>query len=97
MRKNILGFFIVLLFQTGCANIKLVSSENNQHKFCTNPRNQVAQNSDFDAAAADKCGGKYRNISSGYEFFSDPSNPKIGGVLEVQADRRLCRTYECKK
>lgn len=86
-----------LLFQIGCANIKLVSSENNQYKFCTNAENKIAEIKDFDEAAAQKCGGNYRNISSGLEFFTDPKTPKLGGFFEVQRERRMCIVYECSK
>lgn len=84
-----------LFFQMGCANIKLVSSENNKYKFCTNPGNKIAKTSNFDEAAAQQCGGRYRNLSSGLEFFTDPKSQKIGGFLEVQSERRMCRVYEC--
>lgn len=82
---------------SGCANIKLVSSNNNQHKFCTNPNNQVAKESDFDEAAAKKCDGQYRFLNGGLEFFTDPNTPKLFGVLEVQKERQMCRIYECTK
>ena len=87
----------VLFFQIGCINIKLVSSEKIKYKFCTNPGNQIADTSDFDEAASKQCGGAFRNISGGLEFFTDPNTPKIGGVLEVQTRRRMCRVYECTK
>lgn len=86
---------ILAFLQIGCANIKLVSSENNQYKFCTNPGNKIAQESDFDAAASQKCGGHYRSLSQGLEFFTDPKAKKIAGFLEVQTERRMCHIYEC--
>ncbi|MGZ3744809.1 MAG: hypothetical protein ACXWRE_08030 [Pseudobdellovibrionaceae bacterium] len=89
---------LVLLFlQLGCANIKLVSSENHQLKFCTNPGNKIAKTSDFDEAAGKQCGGNYRNVSEGLEFFTDPKSKKLGGVLEIQTERHMCRVYECTK
>lgn len=89
------GVVVLIFMQAGCANIKLVSSDRNQHKFCTNPNNQIAKESDFDKAASEKCGGKYRSLGGGLEFFTDPNTPKLFGVLEVQKERRMCRTYEC--
>lgn len=41
--------------------------------------------------------GKALNISRGLEFFTDPNSKKIGGVLEVQTQRRMCAVYECTK
>lgn len=87
---------ILIGLQIGCANIQLVSSANNHFKFCTNPGNQMAKVSDFNAAASKQCGGSYRNVSSGLEFYTDPKAPKIGGVLEVQTQRRMCSTYVCE-
>ena len=86
-----------LLISSGCANIKLVSSENNKIKLCTNSGNQIASESYFDKEAARQCGGGYRRISNGKEFFSDPKNPKIAGFIEVQTERRMCYVYECDK
>ncbi len=48
---------LVFIFQFGCANIKLISSDNNQHKFCTNPGNKIAKDRDFENAASTKCNG----------------------------------------
>ncbi len=81
----------------GCANVKLVSSDANKYKFCTNAGNQVAKASDFDEAAGKKCGNKYKKLHSGLEFFTDPNSAKIGGALEVQTQRRMCYVYECTK
>lgn len=94
MKYLVIGLF---LMPAGCANIKLVSSDRNQHKFCTNAGNKIAKDSDFDDAASKKCGGSYRVVSSGLEFFTDPKADKIGGILEVQKERRMCRVYECEK
>lgn len=93
---RVLSIFVSLGFLLGCANIKLVSSQNNTHKFCTNPGNKIAKDSDFEEAASKKCNGSYRKVSSDLEFFSDPKNPKIG-VLEIQTERRMCHVYECVK
>ncbi|MGZ3769570.1 MAG: hypothetical protein ACXVCP_12525 [Bdellovibrio sp.] len=96
MKIKIIFFLSLFSFlQLSCANIKLVSSENNKYKFCTNPGNRIAKAEDFDAAAEKKCGGKYHLVSEGLEFFTDPKSEKIGGFLEVQKDRRMCRVYEC--
>mgnify|MGYP000877232346 CR=1 FL=1 len=46
--KSILRLIILSLATSACANIKLVSNENKQIKFCTNPNNQIAKESDFD-------------------------------------------------
>lgn len=86
-----------LFISAGCANIKLVSSENNKIKLCTNPGNKIAKDSDFDNEAAKQCGGGYHRVSNGLEFFSDPKNPRIAGFLEVQSERRMCYVYECSK
>ena len=94
--RTALGLML-LLTSISCANIKLVSSENNHHKFCTNPNNQMAKDTDFDDQASKKCGGKYHYLSGGLEFFTDPDSKKIGGVLEVQSQRRMCRVYECSR
>lgn len=91
---NVLSVFII---SAGCANIKLVSSEGNKIKLCTNSGNQIASESDFDKEADRQCGGGYRRISNGKEFFSDPKNPKIAGFIEVQTERRMCYIYECNK
>lgn len=94
---TIIMIFCFSLFQISCANIKLISSDNNKHKFCTNPGNQIAKESDFDNEASKQCSGKYRKLSSGLEFFTDPKSEKIAGVLEVQTQRRMCYNYECEK
>lgn len=87
----------IFLISVSCANIKLASSENNQFKFCTNPNNQIAKQSDFDEAAEKQCGGRYRFIKGGMEFFTDPNTPKLAGIFEVQKERHMCRVYECVK
>lgn len=92
--NRVLSLFLAI-FLSGCANIKLVSSDNNKYKFCTNPGNQIAKSSDFDEAASKKCNGKYRKISSGLEFFTDPNSERIAGILEVQSQRHMCSVYEC--
>lgn len=88
----LLSSFLLL----GCANVKLVSSDLNSHKFCTNPGNKIAKDSDFDSAASKQCNGKYRFIGGGLEFFTDPKSEKIADVLEIQTQRRLCRNYKCQ-
>lgn len=93
----ILLILCLSLLQISCANIKLISTDNNKYKFCTNPGNQIAKASDFDNEASKQCSGKYRKLSSGLEFFTDPKSEKIGGVLEVQTQRRMCYNYECEK
>ena len=95
--RSIVASLFFLFFQIGCANVKLISQDRNKYKFCTNAGNKIAKDSDFDDAAAQQCGGKYRNISRGLEFFTDPKTPKLGGVLEVQNERHMCSVYECTK
>lgn len=94
-KKTLLKVSILTLILSACANIKLVSNENKQLKFCTNPNNQIAKESDFDQAASKQCGAKYKFINGGLEFFTDPNTPKIAGILEVQKERRMCRIYQC--
>lgn len=93
--KSILRLIALSLAASACSNIKLVSNENKQLKFCTNPNNQIAKESDFDQAASKQCRGKYKFISGGLEFFTDPNTPKLAGILEVQKERRMCRIYQC--
>lgn len=95
--KYLKCLFVSVLLLSGCANVQLVSSHNNQYKFCTNPNNQIAKSSDFDKAAEKQCGGQVKQISEGLEFFTNPKDAKIGGFLEVQKERRMCHVYECVK
>lgn len=88
---------VTSLLLSSCANVQLVAWEGSKYKFCTNPGNLVATQSDFNEAAEKQCKNGYTQIAGGYLSSGGSTISRgLSGDVRVSEEKQRCVIYQCR-